>query len=261
MKPLYFLIVVILIPITIFSQRYIKDDLYGNKEDRRGTIKYYKKNTDFSRGFINSYVRLLSGRRDIAKAIKQINQLYKLNETVFYRFMRIRLEWEFKEHLMLAPLDSVKSLLKNKSDSAGYYYMQGNYFQDSMLEKLARKFGFVKAVSHDNEVPDWSKIKSFRWNSPIIIESMHGDNTLLDDPIVNNPMMDSSISYYKKAIEKDPAEFFYMKELVFFLNKHYQESALQQAIKQYQNNYPRREKKWLNALLTESLIRQKKVVK
>ena len=130
------LFTVIVFPVTIFSQPSLKKELYGSKENNRETINYYREKTDLSRGFINSSVKLISGHRDFIKVNKLIKQLYKFNETVFYRFIRIRLEWEFKEHLMLPPLDSVKSLLKNKIDSAGYYYMLAIYFKDSMYEYI-----------------------------------------------------------------------------------------------------------------------------
>lgn len=241
-------------------------EIDGRKGNKREAIKYYKKNTDLPRNLIHSYVGLISDpqryeRKDTLKANKIINQLFQYNDNTFYRLMRVRLEWEFKQRLKPSLLDSARLLLKNNIDLAYYYYMLGNYFKDSMSERMARKFGFVRVTLDGNEIPDWRKIESFRLNFPGILISLHEYHMPSDDNRAEKNMMDSSIYYYKKAIDFAKTEFYYIKELLFLLNKHYQEATLQQIIKQYQNNYTSKEKKWLTALFAESITRQKKIIK
>lgn len=252
------LFAIILIPATIFSQPPIKKEIYGSKENNREAINYYLKNTDLSRSFIKSYIKLISGHRDHIKANKLIKQLYNFNETVFYRFIRVRLEWEFKEHLMLAPLDSVKPLLKNKIDSAGYYYMLAIYFKDSMYERIARRFGYVKAINPVEEIVDWAKMKTIKWTATKIIEQSH-PGLLLSSSFRNDRMLDSSVFYYKKAMGYDPGEFFYLADLLFYLSNFGEESALQQIITSKLNNYTGKKKAWLEAYLAGSYTRQKKI--
>jgi hypothetical protein len=258
-----FLFALILIPAIIFSQPPIKKERDGSKENDRETINYYRKNTDLSRGFINSYVRLISGdrgyeKKDTLRADRLIKRLPLFIETVFYRLMRVRLEWEFKQHLLLSPLESVKPLLKTNIDSAQYYYMLAIYFKDSMYERWARHFGYSRINYQDHEIVDWAKIKKIKWADPKLIEQVT-INSLIPSSFRKDRMMDSSVFYYKKAMEYDPGEFFYLADLLFYLSNFGEEKAIQQIITSKLNNYTGKEKAWLKEYLARSYIKQKKI--
>ena len=72
-------------------------------------------------------------------------------------------------------------------------------------------------------------------------------------------MLDSSVFYYKKAMEYDPGEFFYLADLLFCLSNFGEEKAIQQIITSKLNIYTGKEKAWLETCLARSYTRQKKI--
>lgn len=190
----------IAIPCTIFSQTaFKKEALSEHRMNVRKAANYYlKKKINQSPEFSIQYSSLFSGiqgytKRDTIIATKLINRLYQFNDILFYRLMRIRLEWEFTQHLVISPLDSVRPILKNNIDSSKYYYMPGLYFQDSMTENLARSFGFVRSTCEGNEVVDWAHMKVLKWRDPKTIESI-----TVDDIIIGNACEELKMKKYSK---------------------------------------------------------------
>ena len=229
---------------------------------RKAANYYLRKKIDPSPEFSVQYVSLFSGLkgytwRDTLLATKVINRLYQFNDILFYRLMRIRLEWEFRQHLQRPPLDSIMPLLKNNNDSAKYYYMLGLYFQDSMTWQLARTFGYVRSTYDGNEVVDWRKMKDLNWRDPKTIESITVDDFILNvsKDIQRNfkfdHLRDSSILYYKMALGNDPTEFHYLKELILFLSNLFgiKDEEIQLVITSKLENYTDKEKKWLRRYL------------
>ena len=254
----------IAIPGVIFSQSALKErSLAGRSMSVRKAANYYlRKKINLSPEFSIQYSSLFSGlqrytMRDTIMATKIIKRLYQFNDILFYRLMRIRLEWEFKQHLVKSPLDSVCLLLKNNIDSAKYYYMLGLYFKDSMNEKLARHFGYVRATDGGNEITDWRKMKTLIWRDPKIIESITVDDLILNDSDstqryfkVDRPR-DSSIFYFRTAIDTDPTEFHYLKEFLLFMSNlpGKKDAEIQQVIISKLENYTDKEKKRLKKYL------------
>lgn len=249
MKVLGLLIALATIPIAIYSQ--IASE---NKMKVRNAANYYlKKKIDPSPEFSTQYNSLFWGfqgytKKDTLIAAKLIKRLYQVNDILFYRLMRIRLEWEFKQHLVKYPLDSIRHLLKKNIDSSQYYYMLGLYFRDSMTENLARRLGFVKVNSSGNEIVDWRIMKIKKWRNPKAIESPHG--YILNDFKVDRHR-DSAIFYYKIAIKNNPTEFHYLKELLLFMSNlpENKDEEVQQIITSKLENYTQEEKKWVKEYL------------
>ena len=107
-------------------------------------------------------------------------------------------------------------------------------------------------------------MKSLKWRDPTIVESSHTDylKSNHDDYLINipgrprrrnlrfEPLRDSSILYYKMAIDHDPKEFHFLKDLILFMynlpeNK---DEELQQLIISKLQNYSTKEKKRLKKI-------------
>jgi hypothetical protein len=245
-----------LLPFNLFSQSAKEKDLFGEKMSYRDVKRYYKAKTNLPQNWIGLYTKLLTGRKGRGSknrllAYKLIERLSRSDRNAFSRLMQMRLAWEFKEHL--TSTEPVKPFLKNTIDSAGYYYMMTVYFKDSIMEKIARRMGYMKG-GYEREIVDWAKMKWMKWNSEPIERSSHGyyiDTT----PLISQRMKDSCIQYYKAAIDHDPAEFFYAKEFFFFLSQHNKEK-LQEIIKPYLNNYSPKQQQWLTARLQEVVTKR-----
>ncbi|HET6995021.1 MAG TPA: hypothetical protein VFI06_08560 [Chitinophagaceae bacterium] len=253
MKFLSLLFALIAISPAIFSQTTIK--IPEHRMNVRKAANYYlRKKMNPSPRFSIQYTSLFAGlqgytKRDSLLANKIINQLYQFNDILFYRLMRIRLEWEFKRHIVKSPLDSASLLLKNNIDSAKYYYMLGLFFQDSLAERLARRFGYVRATAGDIEVVDWRKMKTVKWRNRKVIGSTdlgHHDNRI-------DPMGDSVIVYYKRAIDNDPTEFHYLKEFILFMSNlpEDRDAEMKQVIASKLENYSDKEKNWVKKYFGE----------
>ena len=74
-------------------------------------------------------------------------------------------------------------------------------------------------------------MKEVNWSDPKIIEMIAGGNDLILPPddydegrglkyFKNQRTRDSAIFYHKLAIDKDPTQFYYLKELVHFLSRY-----------------------------------------
>src|SRR5436190_16429041 len=117
------------ISLAIFSQTtHKKKDIHEHRMHVRRAANYYlRKKLSPSPEFSVQYNSLFYGlqgyrKKDTLLANRVINRLYKVNDILFYRLMRIRLEWELKQRFAKSPLDSVCLLLKNNIDSAKYFY-------------------------------------------------------------------------------------------------------------------------------------------
>ncbi len=226
---------------SMFAQSSVTD--VNNKINIRNTVDHYLENTSLSRHFVKTYVKLMTGpKRYATKARILIQKLYSKNDLAFYRLMRIKLEWEYIQHLKYTPLDSVRSILQTNKDSAHYYYTLALYFTDSMNATAARKFGYVKAINPSVEEVDWIKMKSIKWADPKIIQNITGHERFSWD----EKMRDTAFAYYKRAIEQYPAAFFYLKETIFFLHKIGERKLITELISQQQHHYTKKEKEWLN---------------
>ncbi|MFI5129283.1 MAG: hypothetical protein ACHQFX_04800 [Chitinophagales bacterium] len=244
---------------TIFSQTTSKKKAFSEHgmNVRKAANYYLKKKINPSPQFSVQYASLFSGlqgyrKKDTLLAAKLIKRLYKVNDILFYRLMRIRLEWEFRQHVQLSPLDSILPRLKNNIDSSKYYYMMGLYFEDSMYVRTARRFGYVRVNSDGNEIVDWRKMRSFKFDDPRLFE-LHND---IDIDISSNhnyskrdPIADTAILYYKKAINLDTSEFYYLKNLLILLSFVGDDAETQQVISSNLGNYTDKEKKWLKKYL------------
>jgi hypothetical protein len=273
MKFLILLFAFIAITCTIFPQTTFNKKAFSeHRMNVRKAANYYlRKKINPSPEFSVQYTSLFSGlqgytRRDTLLATKLINKLHRVDGILFYRLMRIRLEWEFKQHFARSPLDAVRSLLKNNIDSAKYHYMLSLYFQDSITEHLSRKYGFVRATYDGNEVVDRRKMKDLNWRDPKTVESIPFDDFILNvsKDIQRNfkfdHLRDSSILYYKMALDNDPTEFHYLKELILFLSNlsGIKDEEIQQVITSKMENYTDKEKKWLKKYLHSFYERPKK---
>jgi hypothetical protein len=254
MKFLTLLFAFIGISIAIFSQtKNKKKDIHEHRMSVQRAANYYlRKKLNSSPEFAVQYTSLFSGlqgykKKDTLLATRVINRLYLLNDILFYRLMRIRLEWEFKQHLVRSSLDSVGFLLKNNIDSAKYFYMLALYFRDSMMENLARRLGYVKATYDGSEIVDWRKLTSLKWGDRRVIEGPHEFLGPVEPNFKVGRFRDSSIFYYKKAIDNDPTEFHYLKEFLLFMSNlpENKDAEIQQVINSKLNNYTRKEKKWI----------------
>jgi hypothetical protein len=258
MKFLTLLFAFIGISLAIFSQTtHKKKDIHEHRMNVRRAANYYlRKKLNPSPEFSVQYNSLFLGlqgyrKKDTLLAVEVINRLYQSNDILFYRLMRIRLEWEFKQRFAKSPLDSVQPLLKNNIDSAKYHYMLALYFQDSMTWKLARQTGYVRATREGNEVVDWGKVKRLKW--PEAAEYISIDPLFLrpDDKTFSYFKVgrsgDSAIFYYKKAVDNDPTEFHYLKEFLVFMSNlpENKDAEMQQVINSKLNNYTGKEKKWV----------------
>jgi len=238
------LLMAIMTPGSVFAQSSVAD--VNNKTNIRHTVDHYLENTSLSRHFVKTYVKLMTGpKRHPAKARILIQKLYSKNDLAFYRLMRIKLEWEYLQHLKYTPLDSVRSILQTNKDSTHYYYTLALYFTDSMTAVAARKFGYVKAINPSVEEVDWSKMKSMKWTDPKIIETIGVHERFSWD----KKMRDTAFAYYKRAIEQYPAAFFYLKETIFFLHKIGERKLITELISQQQHHYTKKEKEWINDFL------------
>ncbi len=250
MKSFNFLFVLMSIPAAVFSQT-SKDVDPGSKATKREAVKFYLKKTDLSRSFIKSYISLIPGRKDSIKANETIKQLIQSDQTVFSRLMRINLEWKLKIYL-LSSLDFVSPVLNKSIDSAYYYYVRANYYGDSMMAKTARKLGFVWANAEGSEIVDWGKMNTFKWYSPKKIEQMHFMPDTL--PIMDYSMKDSTVYYYKKAIEIDPGSFYYLADLLSFLFKLGEGRTIQEIVNSKLNKYTAKQKKLLEDYFAASYL-------
>ena len=111
----------IVIPGTLFPQSTLRSFPERRMNVRKAANYYLKKKMDPSPRFSIQYSSLFSGlqhysKRDTTIATKIIKRLYSFNDILFYRLMRIRLEWEFKQHLARASLDSIPALLKKQNE-------------------------------------------------------------------------------------------------------------------------------------------------
>ena len=226
------------------------------KQDKKA-INYYLKTIDLFPDFYTPYIELNSYLEDNEKADTSIaneliNRLYRVNDTVFYRLLRIRLEWEFKEKLVIAPLDSVKALLKDNIDSADYYSTLATYFNDEMYSSAANTMGYLKSGDNGTELIDWKKIKTIRWDDPRTMNKLSDDEKLF-------AWKDSALFYYKKAVGLDTTEAYYMQNLIFFLSEFEQEEDIQQILPAKLKNYSDEDKASLKVYLADSYVRTKKI--
>lgn len=251
MKISILLILFISLSLNLFSQS-------REKDTKLKSVNYYLKRTTLSRSFIAKYIKLTSNansysKKDSLLANKLIKELLMYDETTFYRIMRTRLEWEFKEHLTVPQLDSVKSLLKNSIDSSNYYYMLGIYYRDSLNAKFARQMGYVKVNNQGTEVVNWKTVNRLDWRHPKLLETTsHYEYPIFKD----ENLKDSSLKYYKMSIELNPKEFYYLNEFLIYLYKLGEETEIQQIINSKLKNYSDKEKVWLKKSLDESYKRQ-----
>ena len=226
------------------------------KQDQKA-INYYLKTIDLFPDFYTPYIELDSylednDKADTSIANEFINRLYRVNDTVFYRLMRIRLEWEFKERLVLAPLDSVRVLLKDNIDSADYYSTLAIYFKDEMYSSAANTLGYLKSGSDGTEHIDWKKTETIRWDDPRTMNKLTDDEKLF-------VKKDSALFYYKKAVELDTTDAYYMQNLIFFLSGFGEDEDIQQILPAKLKYYPDEEKASLKVLLADSYLRNKKM--
>jgi len=264
------LIIAIAIPCTIFSQTISKTKaLTGHTMNVRHAANYYLHNKNPSLEFSPQYTSVFSGlrhytKRDTVIATKLIKRLYKLNDILFFRLMRIRLQWEFKERYVRSSLDSTLPRLENNTDSAKYHYMLSLYFLNSLYERIARGLGYVKVTYDGSEVVDWRKMKVMKWRDPTVIEAISdGDGLTLPQQYYKPPkafgLRDALLFNYKLAIEKyfemavqeDPAEFHYLRELIVFMynQPENRDEEIRQLINSKLENYTDKQQRQLKTFL------------
>jgi len=261
-------------PCNIFSQTTLKTKaLTGHTMNVRHAANYYLHKKNPSAEFSVQYTSMFLGlrnytERDTIIANNLIKRLYELNDFLFFRLMRIRLQWEFKQRHVRSSLDSVRSLLRNNMDSAKYHYMLGLYFQDSLNERIARAFGYVRATNNGDEVVDWRKLKDLKWRDPRLIEMFpseyHGLLIPPDDYYRRPTAFRSRDSltfsykaaienYYKMAVQEDPAEFHYLRELIIFMynQPENRDEEIRQLINSKLENYTRKQQRRLKKFLAK----------
>lgn len=268
-KFLCVLIPVIAGPCTVFSQTIpVNKLLYGRRVNERHAANYYLHKKNPYPRFSIQYNSLFSGlqnyaKRDTATATKLIRRLYKLNDILFFRLMRIRLQWEFKQRHVRSSLDSIRPLIRNNIDSAKYHYMLALYFRDSLNERIARGLGYVRATYNGDEVVDWRKLKYLKWRNPRVIETIGSDPLIIPPQehgrIKSFGTRDSLIFLYKMAIEdyyylavdEDPKEFHYLRELIAFLynQPENRDQEIREIINSKHSNYTDKEQEALKELV------------
>ncbi len=257
----------VFIPYAVFSQPILKSK---KSPDAKVSVKkaanyYLKKRHNPSPGYSIYYSSLFSGlqkytKKDSLLANKVISRLYQFNDILFFRLMRIRLEWEFKQHLNKSPLDSLLSLCKNNIDSANYSFILGIYFEDCLYERIACKYGYVRALYDESEVVDWRKVRTFRFYDSKIWEQICIDKLIL--PIIDTVnssrpfLANTAIKYYAKSYELNNSAFYYIKELLIFLAKLGEEDEIQKIILSNMKNSTSKQKRWFKKCLKTSYKRK-----
>ena len=257
-------LVLIAIPVTIFSQKKMEENYFPeSKGNFKKAAKYYlKKRIDTTSGFTKYYASLFSEipnytTKDRLLALKLINRLYQFDDILFFKLMQIRLEWNFRERISYSPLYSVRGPLKNNIDSANYSLLLGIYFKDTLIERVARHMGYVRGVNPSVEIVDWQKMKTMKWVELKKMEQLPNYDTII--PFVGKGLKDSSFKYYKRAIELDSTQFYHIKEFLIYLYKFGEDMEIQQLIISKIKNYNKKEKIWLEKLLTISTERKKQM--
>lgn len=251
----FLLIFILAFPYTGLTQISAKGKYFSERKGNvRKAVRYYlRKGLTESQGFSCQYESLFSGlksytQKDKLWANQLLSKLYEVDSILFFKLMRIRLEWYLKERLVLTGLDSVQNLIKTTTDQAHYNYMKGLYYSDSYYEKLARHMGYVKAINANTEIVDWKKMNTMRWGSIKILEQI--PNSIVPErPFKYENLKDSAIAYYKKAIENSRSEFFYFKEILFYLSKHNEKLLIQQLLNSNLNTYSLKERRWLRKVV------------
>ncbi len=139
-------------------------------------------------------------KKDSITAEKLIASFKKYDDTASMRLQRIRFEYDFYKHPLSISLPTVKSLLKNNSDTADYYYTLGLLFKEEIN----------------------------------------------DD--------DSAALYFRKAVDLEPTDIFYLKNLADFLIKIGYDGEAQQVLIDKLNEYKSEEKIAVKFLLVNSYI-------
>jgi hypothetical protein len=100
-------------------------------------------------------------------------------------------------------------------------------------------------------------MKKIKWRDPKLMAWFNHDDLILTfgkdihRDFKFDHLRDSLIFYYKMAIDNDPTEFHYLKELILFLSNmpENKDSEIQQIITLKLENYTDKEKKWLKKYL------------
>lgn len=190
-----FIIILFFSP-AVFAQQSVKGKYFTEiKGNVPKAVKFYlRKGIPHSPVFSRQYESLFSGlksynEKDKLLVSQLISKLYNVDTILFFRLMRIRLEWELKERLFLPALDSVQNFIKTKTEQAHYNYMKGLYYWDNYYEKLARHMGYVKPINANTEIVDWKKMNTMQWRGSKVFEQIsHG----LELPFKNENLKDSA---------------------------------------------------------------------
>ncbi len=262
MKFWYTIFTMLIIQCTVFSQKESAEKYFPEaKYNFRKAAKYYlKKRTVPTPVITKEYASLFSDinnytDKDRLLCLKLINRIYQFDDILFFKLMRIRLEWNFGERISYSPLYSVPEPFKKSTDSANYSLLLGIYFKDTLIERVARHMGYVKGVNPSVEIVDWKKMNTMKWAYPRGV--MEQTDKYYNPPFIGKELRDSSFKYYKKAIELDSTQFYYIKEFLIYLYKFGEDIEIQQLIISKINNYTKKEKRWLEKLLAISAERKK----
>jgi hypothetical protein len=117
-----------------------------------------------------------------------------------------------------------------------------------MSERLARTYGYVKATYRGDELVDWVKMKYTKWGDPMSTPRGCGGLMIPNDDDYDRKkfsLRDTAIFHYKLAIDKDPTEFHYLKELILYMSNSpkIKDEEIQQVIISKLSNYNDKEKK------------------
>jgi len=249
-----------ILPNTSFSQESGKYNPYDETHRmERKSVGYYIRKSRGESSFSISMEKFFTGlrryqKKDTLLAYKLIKKLEVSDKYVLSRLAIIRLKWEVESRLEKSSLDSVRLLLRNKSDSAAYYYTLGLFFQDSVYERIARKFGFVRAAKDGNEITDWRKMTTFRWESSNWRSYFfHAE----PEDVKKIKIAADVIIQYKNAIELDPQQFNYTKQLILFTYCFSDDKIIPALISSAKGKYNDTAEKWLSNFLGWYATRKK----
>jgi len=110
-------------------------ELSEKLKDRNKAIKYYTKNLDLFPDYGSTYSglsQLIIKTKNNKAAADVISKLSKYNDSVFARITKISLMMHFDKDKgkIEASIDSVESILKDRTDSADLELLRGMYYKD-----------------------------------------------------------------------------------------------------------------------------------